>query len=449
MRLSPRIIRPFAILVERYYPDPLVIVILLTGVTAAAAMALTPASPVEILQAWGEGLPKLMTFIGQVSLMLVGAHALAHTGPVARALGRLARLPRAPWQAYGLVALVSGLASLFVWSFGIVGGAVIARQVAIEGARRGLRLHYPLIVASAYAGFSVWHMGYSGSAPLFVATEGHALEVQMGIVPVSQTILAGWNLVALAVALATISLLCPLMRPRPEDAIEAPEAALGSVGHGPAQAAPTTPAQWLENQRALNLVFGAALAAFLAHWFWRRGLDLNLNIVIWSILALLFLLSRSPRHLIGLIGDASRIVGPVLIQYPFYAGIMGLMGGTGLVAIISGWFVAIATPETLTFWAFLSGGFVNLFVPSGGGQWVVQGPVFIEAANALGVEPARIVMAIAYGDQWTNLIQPFWAVPLLAIAGLSVRQILGYCFIVLFALFFVYAGTLYLIGPGG
>ena len=135
------------------------------------------------------------------------------------------------------------------------------------------------------------------------------------------------------------------------------------------------------------------------------------------------------------------------MQYPFYAGMAGMMGGTGLVMVISGWFVDISSAETLSFWGFISAGIVNIFIPSGGGQWVVQGPIFLEAAQTLGVDPSRIVMGVAYGE-WSNMIQPFWTIPLLAIAGLKVRQVMGYTFVVLIVFFFIYSGGLLLAGSG-
>lgn len=445
--------RPFTAFVERFYPDPFVFVILLTLLTFLMAFGMTGAGAGESIAAWGDGLSQLMPFIAQISIMLVGAHALAHTGPVQTGLTALARLPNSAGQAYLLVVLVASAASLFAWSFALVGGAIIARQVAIEADRRGLKIHYPLLVASAYSGFAVWHMGYSGSAPLFVATSGHILEGEIGVLPVSETILSGWNLLTAFVAIAVMAVICPRMHPRHGEIRSVPAAVLDEISeadedesYDQTSGASRTFASRLNHSRLLTTIFGLALMGYLASWFIERGPAFDLNIVIWTILCLLLLLARSPLHLIHLIREASGTLGPVLIQYPFYGGIMGLMAGTGLIALFSQAFIQVSSPDTLTLWAFLSGGIVNLFVPSGGGQWVVQGPIFIDAAKSLGVDPALIVMSIAYGDQWTNLAQPFWTLPLLAIAGLEVRHIMGYCFLVLIALFAVFAGALLILG---
>ena len=444
--------KPFILFVERFYPDPFVFAIVLTFFSGLMALGLTEAGPVEVLIAWGEGLKGLLTFIAQIALTLVTAHALAHTDAVRAGLSRLGALPTRAASAYSLVAFVAGVASLLAWSLGLVAGAIIARQVALRAAERGLRLHYPLLVASAYAGFVVWHMGYSSSAALFVATPGHALEAQVGgVIPVSETIFAGWNIATALATLALVPLVCALMRPADDECIPLDANAQDLDPEEPPanpDSAKTSPAERIDNARVLSAALGLALGCYLVYWFSRRGLDLNLNIVNWSFLCLGLLLARSPVHYVKLIAGASGTVAQIILQYPFYAGIMGLMIKTGLVAVIAGWFTAIASAQTLGFWAFLSAGLINFFIPSGGGQWAVQGPIFIEAARVLGTDPSRIVMAVAYGDQWTNMIQPFWTIPLLAIAGLPMRRVMGYTFVIFMVSFFTFGGGILLAGAG-
>ena len=177
-------------------------------------------------------------------------------------------------------------------------------------------------------------------------------------------------------------------------------------------------------------------------------MQLTLNIVNWSFLSAGLLLARSPRHYLALINDASRTLGPVILQYPLYAAVVALITQTELVNLFSDGFVALSTEGTLGFWAFVSGGALNFFVPSGGGQWAVQGPIFLDAAKTLGVSDAIIVMGVAYGDQWTNMIQPFWALPLLAIVGLKARAIMGYCFMIFLTSFLCLGGGMLLMGAG-
>ena len=156
----------------------------------------------------------------------------------------------------------------------------------------------------------------------------------------------------------------------------------------------------------------------------------------------------SSSILVKLVNNAAITVGPIILQYPFYAGIMGIMTDTGLINILANKISEISSAETLGFYSFLSGGLVNMFIPSGGGQWAVQGPVMIEAAENFKVEPFIIVLGVAYGDQWTNMIQPFWTIPLFAIAGLHMRQIMGYTFVIFLVTGFLYGGAMLLLGSG-
>lgn len=471
-----RVIRPFNALVERFYPDPFVFAIGLSGIIFLACITLTDASAETTLFAWGDGLSGLMAFIGQLAFTLVASHALAHTDAVRRLLERVGGLPRRQATAYSLVAFTAGAASLISWALGLVVGALIARQVAMQGRRNGLRLHYPLLVASAYGGFVLWSMGYSSSAALFVATPGHSLEEQIGVIPVQETIFNPWNIGIMLVGLVVVTVLMAMMRPRNGDEIiEISDEAMAQyeasgtasdhqflqVTEGPGGTAATgggapsatltrirpSVGERLDNSRVPSIAAGGAVATYVAMYFGRDGFDLTLDVVNWTFLALGLLLSRSLVHYVRLVGQASATVGEIILQYPFYAGMAGMMAGTGLVGVLGGWFVNISSADTLSFWGFISAGLINIFIPSGGGQWVVQGPVFVDAAQSLGVAPSRVVMGVALGE-WTNMIQPFWTIPLLAIAGLKVKQVMGYTFVVLIVFFVIYGGGLLLAGSG-
>jgi len=435
MNLVSRLDRFFT----RYYPDPIVFTIALTLVTLGVCVLVTDFTPTGVLSLWGDGLPGLLTFMGQLSLTLVFSHTLANTDIVAKGLSKLSRLPSAPRQAYLLVVLITSGLSLITWSLGLVGGAIIAMTVAQEAGRKGIRLNYPLLVAAAYASTCIWHMGYSSSAALFVATEGHALQTEMGVIPVTDTIFTTWNGVIIVCAIVALCLTVILLHSK-DQATDAPQ--VDSETAAAPHPAPTTPAERVENSRWLTLILAASLAIYLGQAAVAGKLTIDLNTVNWSLLLACLLFVRSPKHLVDSIGNAGPVVAPILLHYPFYAGMMAVMIGSGLVSILASGIVASASAETLPLFAFLSGGLLNIFIPSGGGQWAVQGPIFIEAANALDVPPEKIVMAVAYGDQWTNLIQPFWALPMLGIAGLEVRQILGYCVFFLLALGAVLGGGL-------
>jgi short-chain fatty acids transporter len=447
MKISQIIVRPFVVLVERYYPDPFVFAIILTFVTIFLSLGLTDAGLQQTILAWGNGLSSLFAFTSQVCLTLIGAHALSFTDPVKKLLRTIACTPKTQTQAYALVAIASGFCSLLAWSLGLVAGAILAKEVALQSQRKNLKVHYPLLVAAAYSGLVVWHMGYSGSATLSVATPLHPLENIIGIIPVTQTMLAPLNIALALVTIAAVALVCILLRPGDDDVLEVEPGKLESNIESDSLTEssnqnPASLASWLDNMRVLNICIAMLFGAYLFSWFATKGFSLNLNIVIWSFICLGLLLANSPVHYLKLLVNASGPVGLILLQYPFYAGILGIMTGTGLVSVISNFFTEIANTQTLPFLAFLSGGLINIFVPSGGGQWVIQGPIFLEAAKNLSVDPALIVLGVAYGDQWTNMIQPFWTIPVLAIAGLHLRQIMGYTFIIFLLTFFLYGGAL-------
>jgi len=458
MRFSlDRIAQPFVLFSERFYPDPFVFAIALTAITFAMAVFGTPTSASEALEIWGAGLTGFLGFAMQICIVLVCSHALAHTDLVRRGIEVVARAPRSSPQAYALVAILAGLTSMITGALGLVVGALGAKGIARAGRSRGLRLHFPLLVASAYGGFVIWHMGYSGTAPLAVATPGHTLESVMGLLSVTETTYTVWNLGLAVVTLAAVAFVCSQLAPGDDSIVELLEDGSGGVDillgqpgrvDDSSQKPPPTPADRLDDSRALSSALGLLLFGFVISWFYTRGFQLTLDLVNWSFLSIGLLLARSPRHYLGLIADASRTLGPIVLQYPLYAAVVALITRTELVGIFSDGFVAISTAETLGFWAFVSGGVLNFFVPSGGGQWAVQGPIFLEAARTLGVADAVVVMGVAYGDQWTNMIQPFWALPLLAIVGLNARAIMGYCFVIFLTAFVCLGGGLLLVGAG-
>ena len=449
MKIFQILARPFIAFVERYYPDAFIFVIILSVITFISALILTEANVSSALLAWGDGLSMLFTFTAQITIIMIGAHSLAHTTSVQNLLTRIGQLPNTAYQAYSLVAFTAGVASLCAWSFGLIIGAIMARSVAKECLKKPFKIHYPLLVASAYSGYVIWHMGYSSSSALFVATPGHLLENKIGVLPVTETILSPINIVLALIALATITIVCPLMRPKNEDAIEIDPTLLTDDHQKSLEKKDkVTLVEKFENHRSLSIFLAIAIFTYIAVTYTQKGFSLTLDFVSWTFLAFGLLLANSPMHYIKLVNNAAGTVGPIILQYPFYSGIMGLMATTGLMKVISDWIISIATPETLGFFAFLSGGFINMFVPSGGGQWAVQGPIMIEAALSLNVAPEVVVLGVAYGDQWSNMIQPFWLIPILAITGLRMRQVLGYTFVIFLFTGLIYGSGILYMGAG-
>lgn len=430
--------RPATRLMERWLPDAFIFVIVLTLIAALAAMATQGTAPMDLVRMWGDGFWALLSFAMQMLLVLVTGFILASSPPVRRLLGRLAGLARSRGGAIVMVSLVSLAASWINWGFGLVVGAIFAKELA-----RQVRVDYRLLVAAAYSGFVIWHGGISGSIPLTVATPAHFAEDQIGLIPTSATIFSSWNLMIALAVLIAVPLVNRAMLPDPREEVLVDPSLLREPEPAPPSARPS-PAEWLETSPLLMVLIGIPGLAWLALHFVGGG-GLNLNVVNFLFLFLGILLHGTPRSLLASLDEAVRGGAGIVIQFPFYAGIMAIMTDSGLAASLSGWFVSISTAQTLPFWSFISAGIVNLFVPSGGGQWAVQAPVVLPAAEALGADVAKVVMGVAWGDAWTNLLQPFWALPMLGIAGLKPRDIMGFCVVHLLIVGVIVGGILWLI----
>ncbi|OWV48859.1 short-chain fatty acid transporter [Mameliella alba] len=413
-------------MVERYLPDAFVLVLVLTLVVFGAGMLVEGHGPVAMAEFWGDGFWNLLSFSMQMVLILVSGFVVASTPVFKRLLQALAKLARSPGQGIVLVTVVSLIAAWVNWGFGLVIGALFARELA----RCLPNLDYRLAIASAYSGFMVWHGGLSGSIPLVIATEGHFTAEMIGIIPTSETIFSVMNLGILLALLIVIPLVNWLITPAAGDAVTVDPAKLIDEEPNSEEVA-DTPSTRLENSMILSLISGLLGILYVGYYIFGTDGGLNLNIVNFTLIFAGILLHGRPSQFLTSVKKAVNGASGIIVQFPFYAGIMGMMVGSGLAVTLSEAFVSISSAETLPFFTFLSAGIVNMFVPSGGGQWAVQAPIMLEASAALGVSPARTAMAVAWGDTWTNLVQPFWALPALAIAGLSAKDIMGYCLIVL------------------
>ncbi|GAB3255042.1 short-chain fatty acid transporter [Arthrobacter pigmenti] len=442
------VMRPVNSVVERYIPSALVFAVVLTLVVGILALLLTDTGFVDVVNGWGDGLSGLLAFMTQMALILMLGHTLANTGPVRKLLGFLGGVPKSPIQAYVFVFVVAAVASLITWGLGLVVGGLLAKEVAAQGREKGMALHFPMLVAAGFSGFVVWHMGYSGSGPLVAATEGSFIAEQLGrTIPISETTFAWWNITAAIATIILVALALALVSPRSGEKIIELKVDVRGTDKVDIEEEVVTPADKVDASRILTLITGLALTTYLVIHYTQGG-TASLDIVNWTFLALIFLLVRNPFELIGLVKNAASNVGEILLQFPLYAGIMGIMTTSGLITVFSDFLVGIANETTFGVLALVSAGLVNFFVPSGGGQFAVQAPIMLDAANRLGVDPSVAIMAVSYGDQWTNMIQPFWALPLLAIAGLKMRDILGYTMVTLIASGIVFATVLLLVGSG-
>lgn len=423
-------------IVRRYLPDAFLFAVILTIIVYLMGLFMTESSPIQMVEHWGSGFWDLLDFAMQMALIVVTGYVLANTPFVKGILVRVSKIAKSPGQAIILVTFVATVASLINYGFGLVVGALLAIQVV----QRVKSVDYRLLVASAYSGFIIWHGGLSGSIPLLIATDDHFLHDLIGSVPVSETLFGAANIFIVTVILFTLPIVnWMLMRSREGLEINNPTNFDDFSFEDEVEEIPEeelTPSDRLENSRLISIAISLLGLAYVVYHFYQSGtFDLNINLVNLIMLFLGILLHGTPRQFLHSVNNAVRNVGGIIVQFPFYAGIMGMMVESGLSEQMSLWFVNVSNEFTLPLFTFFSAGIVNFFVPSGGGQWAVQGPIMVEAGMQIGVDTAKTTMAVAWGDAWTNMIQPFWALPLLAIAGLRVRDIMGFLVLILFYTF--------------
>lgn len=432
-------------LMQRYLPDAFIFAIILTILTFVLSLITTGQSVMELVVHWGDGVWSLLAFTMQMALVLVLGNALASSKPVKNLLVKIASRVSTPNGAIMLVSFVSAVACWLNWGFGLIVGALLAKELA----KRVKNVDYRLLIASAYSGFVVWHAGVSGSVPLAVASNvDEVIKVTQNAlsttIPVTETLFSWQNLVMVWVVIFALPFINRAMHPDPDKVVQvdprifleeeaAEEEMEAELEHA---AKESTPATRLENSRILSFFVVAISAIFLVRHFALNGLDLSLDIVNLIFLTLGVLFHGTPIRYVMAINDAVRGAGGIILQFPFYAGIMGLMTGANADGIslgtqITNWFLSISNQTTFPMFTFWAAGLINVFVPSGGGQWAVQGPIMMPASLRLGVDPGITAMAIAWGDAWTNMIQPFWALPALGLAKLSAKDIMGYCVVVL------------------
>ncbi|WP_061007072.1 TIGR00366 family protein [Mycolicibacterium mucogenicum] len=450
--------------VERLMPDPYLFAVILTLIVAAmVALLVHGATPSGMLKAWYSGVwgsQNIFTFAFQMVLILVTGYTLAEAPVLKRAIVHIAGKPNNQVQGALLCFGVSAVLSLLNWGLGLVAGALVARQVA----KRFTDAHFGYLIAAAFMGFIVWTQGLSSSIALANTDSGSPINVihkLTGItVPLSQTIFQPYSWLSAIAVLALLALavwrMAPTQSLAPDPAVfeDENQPDSGAATGLPAQPAPgkKTFAEWLENLWILNvLVFAAGMAYFVL-----SGFALNISSMIMLFTITSALLHRTPIRFIRAFTGAAKVSGPLLLQYPLYGGLVGLLGYQAtkadkpLQTLLAEAVVNGATEHTLPFLTFVGSLIISLFVPSGGGHWAVQGPIAVDSALAIGQRSPEylglISMAVAVGEGVANMIQPFWLLPLLAIAKLNVRQVMGFT-VVAFLIGVVVLGATTLIAP--
>ena len=422
---------------ERWVPDSWVIAVVLTVIVASLAVTLGGASAVTVLAAWGRGLWTLLALTMQFTLMMVVAYACAVSPPVKRLFGWLASRPdpSQPRQAILLMAVCSTVTAWLNWAFSLVVTAAFLPFVV----RANPQVDFRLLVASAYLGLgTVWHTGLSGSAPLIIATPDNFLitaGVLNELIPTTRTLFTPFNLVyALIAGVLGVGIMMALVPPAEKTVCITNEQGAHLIGATPAKTRPIVmlPADWLEWWPGWSLIVGGAMLLYFLLQVRQVGLGAAWTIDNYNLLffALGLLLHWYPKSFLHACEEGIRTTWGIVIQYPLYAGIFGLMTYTDLGKVLTSVFVSASVPRLFPVVVYIYSAALNYFIPSGGSKWIVEASYLIPAGQALGVSVPTVTLSYAYGDMTTNLLQPFWAIPILTVAGLRFGDIMGYCLVV-------------------
>jgi short-chain fatty acids transporter len=441
---------------ERWVPDSWIICMILTAIAFALALLGAGVGPEAAVLAWGDGVWVLLTLAMQFTIAMVAAHACVSSRPVHRLLDRLAGLPdpERPWQALLLAAGFSLLTAYLNWALCLVACALFVPFIC----QRNPKVDVRVLIAAAYIGLgTVWHGGLSGSAPLILATPGNPLlapssgaPVVDRLYPVTETLFHPFNLGYLLAIGATGLLTAVLLHPR-RDAVTLSAEQVRAILPRPPEpvGAPRTPAERLERNRFWIWLAALLLAYPLGHAIWTRGFGTSWTINAYNsaFLVAALLLHGRPVSFLRACRQGVDSAWGIILQFPFYAGIFGLMQNTPLGAWIGHLFASLATQGSYPFVVYTYSAVMNLFVPSAGSKWLIEAPYLLPAGESLNVSTVTVLLSYSYGDSTTNLIQPFFAIPILAVTRLRFGDVVGYTFLIAVACFAVSAVAMALIPP--
>src|SRR5450830_1140569 len=432
-------------LFERTIPDPFVLAILITAIVAVLSMLFAPhASLGGLVGGWYKGFFDILTFAFQITLVLVTGHAFAHAPPVQRVLKALVSIARTPNQAAALTFILVALASFCNWGFGLVVSALLAREVA-----KRMRVDFAWIVAAGFSGWVVWASGISSSIALAQSTPGSAMNVVQKltgeVLPFSATVFTSFDLVPTIAMLIVMPFVLAWLKPDDASAVlldieKNPDAPLRQKPQGKLSFA-----RWIEYSWLGSAFIGAAGIGFLILTQVQHTTFSGVNAVIFVMFIGGVILHGYPLAYADAVKNAAKQSGSMMLQYPLYGGVMGMMDATGLPDVVSHFFIAISNAHTLPFWSYICSLIVTFFIPSGGGHWAVQGPFVVPAAAALHASMPATTMAVAMGEQVSNMLQPFWAAPVVAMAGIGVQRVLGFTFMTFLVGAVIYGAALLLL----
>lgn len=445
---------------KRFLPNPFTIAIFLTVITYVLALILTKPTSQSVLnyswyliESWETGLWDSskggLYFAFQMMMMLVLGHCLALSSPISSLMDRILVYCKNTVSSALVITISVFIMGILNWGLGLIFGAILARKIGekFQGLKRPI--NFGLIVACGYIGMMVWHGGLSGSAPTKVMEDDyltnlvtefsiHNLSEEQLVVPFEKTIGSGMNIFAafflLILISITVFLLAKYTKNETVPEINKQETKKENQS---VQTKNLLGAEKLDRNKWFGTIIGIALLFFglikILNYEGTSSLGfIQPNFINYCLFGWCLFFHKSIYQFLQAIQEAISDISGILIQFPLYFGILAIMKSSGLIVLFSEVLIEHASASTLPIYTFFSAGLVNFFVPSGGGQWAIQGPIILQAAAELQADIPKSIMAMAYGDQLTNMLQPFWALPLLGITKIEAYKILPYTFLFFF-----------------
>lgn len=421
----------FARLSMKYMPEPSTFAVLFTIIAFVGGVTLAKQTPMEMVGHWYTGFWSLLGFSMQIALGITTGSAIANAPVVKKWIRRACDLPKNGPQGAVVAALFGILAHYIHWGLGIIVGAIASLEIARALRRKGVKFDYGLIVAAGFTGEMCWHGGLSASVGLTIAQPGHFLEDVMGVIPFKDYLVNPMNLILLAAFAVIPPIICYFLHPKPDRCpdlrpetiavLDAPDMEIKELD--------LDNASWgerISHSKFLGYLLALLGWVYIISRFVTKGFDLDMDLVNAIFLFLGIALYGDLTQYVAAVKNSIGGITGIVFQFPLYGGVLGMVRYSGLVSIVANGLVSISTPFTFPLITFLTAAIVNMFVPSGGGQWAVQGPVSIAAAQQMGANLLKTSLCVAYGNTWTNMAQPFWAIATLGICGLKAKDIMGY-----------------------
>jgi short-chain fatty acids transporter len=416
----------FSDLMERVVPDALTTAILLMVVLFVLSLAVG-GSPASTFDAYYRGLWSLLAFTMQMTLILVLSLILGSTPFFRNSIVAISRVPTTRVQVVSLAVLVGSCVAYLNWGLSIALSPIIGIHFAKEAEKKGIPIDFLFLLACLAGAGAIWQFGFSGSAPLLMATPGHFLEKTTGIMPLSTTIWAPAT-IALVVAFPIVCVFvgCVFMPQQVRPVSQFVEASAAVEPVRPDVPAGLTFAQRLEHNPIILLPLSFMIGAWLYVHFFVKGLSLDINAVNTVVLLLGLLLHRTVFRFTKALREAVGLCWPIVLLYHVYAGVAGLIQYTPVGDFLVTLFDPILTAYTFPLLTVVTSTVVSFFIPTSGGQWLIQGMVTVKMADLVGLSAQRGLLALSVGDHMGNLLTPFWAVVGAGIARIDFRAYVGY-----------------------